>query len=393
MSIETLDIKKKGSTSILEIDVPSIHKYVKHLLLDQGYGEAFSHYWNYTKQNIKVLDEFSSHVNASEEDLMVARIAIYFIYSGLSEDETDILIRSRDIARNYLERQGLGSADINRVNKAISVYDIDNPVTNDSEAIVQDVIHRYLGKRKFIRILQDKWVEWNLLFKEEINQLAYLEHQYQWMNTHEFHTSYAIEKYDPRKLKNIKLLHREIQELKASNTLNTNKRAMTMFRTALRNHIDLVHVADKKAGIMISINAILMTLMIPILSGKLLDVQQFILPYTVLIITCGVSVILATYATRPQIQDGKVSKDDVHDGDRSLFFFGNFFRMPKDEYREAIKSVIMKNQTFENSVINDLYDLGKILGVKYQRLRWCYMAFAAGIALTLITFGISLIFF
>ena len=164
-----------------------------------------------------------------------------------------------------------------------------------------------------------------------------------------------------------------------------------MFKTALRNHIDLVHVTDKKAGIMISINAILLTVMIPILSGKFIDVQQFVVPYAILLVTCGVTVILATYATRPQVQNGKVSKSDVQKGKRSLFFFENFWRMPKDEYQEAIKAVIVRDQTFENSVINELYDLGRILGVKYQRLRWCYTAFAIGIGLTLVALGVTYI--
>jgi len=113
----------------------------------------------------------------------------------------------------------------------------------------------------------------------------------------------------------------------------------------------------------------------------------------ILLITCGVSVILAALATRPQLSDGRTDDYSLQEGSKSLFFFDNFFRMKKSEYQEAIKSVIARKGTFENSVINDLYHLGRVIGVKYQRLRWCYLVFSVGMGAALLALGISLIIY
>jgi len=373
----------------INLDMPNLRSYVKGLLMKDEDNEANLHYWNYTRKHIMILEDFHKNVDGSEEEFLIAETALYFLFTGLSRDDDDTLNRSMDIAREYLFNSNMSSSFIERVVETMSAYYSRCKVKHLSEALFQDIIHRYMGKKNIMQVLNDKWVERNTIMKDEIDYGTFLVKQFQIMNRHEYNTHYAIKLYEERKLKNVEILHREIQIINGSHSFASNKRAMTMFKTALRNHIDLVHVTDKKAGIMISINAVLLTVIIPILSGKFFEIQQFVIPYTILLITCGVTVILATYATRPQVQDGKVSRSDVQKGSRSLFFFGNFWRMPKDKYQEAIKAVIVREKTFENSVINDLYDLGRILGVKYQRLRWCYTAFAIGIIATLVALGLT----
>lgn len=373
----------------INLDVPELRNYVKGLLMQDENNEVNLHYWNYTRKHIKILEDFKKNVDGSEEEYLIAETALYFLFTGLSMDDDDTLNRSMDIAREYLFKEDMSATFIDRAVQTMSAYYNRFKVKHLSEALFQDIIHRYMGKKNIMQVLNDKWVERNTIMKDEIDYGTFLVKQFQILNRHEYNTDYAIELYEEKKLKNVEILHREIQIIKGSHSFGSNKRAMTMFKTALRNHIDLVHVTDKKAGIMISINAILLTVIIPILSGKFFEIHQFVIPYSILLITCGVTVILATYATRPQVQDGKVNQAEVQKGSRSLFFFGNFWRMPKDKYQEAIKAVIVREKTFENSVINDLYDLGRILGIKYQRLRWCYSAFAIGVALTMVSLGLT----
>ncbi|NNF34783.1 MAG: hypothetical protein HKN68_11765 [Saprospiraceae bacterium] len=373
----------------INLDKSAMHKYVKNIMMQDEDNEVNIHYWNYTRKHIKTLEDFSENVEGSEREYRVTEAALYFLFTGLSKDDDDTLNRSKEIARDYLLKANMPDTFIDRVDQTMMAYYSQHKAIHQSEELFQDIIHRYMGKKEIMQVLKDKWVERNTIMEDEIDYGTFLVKQFRIMNRHEYNTDYAIKLYEKRKLKNIEVLHREIQMIKGSYSLGSNKRAMTMFKTALRNHIDLVQVADKKAGIMISINAILLTLMIPILGGKFIEIQQFIIPYIILFITCGITVILATYATRPQIQSGRVNQSEVQKGNRSLFFFGNFWKMPKKEYQEAIKAVIVRDQTFENSVINDLFDLGRILGIKYQRLRWCYTAFAAGIGLTLVTLGIT----
>jgi len=49
--------------------------------------------------------------------------------------------------------------------------------------------------------------------------------------------------------------------------VDNSKGAQVMFKTALRNHIDLTNIADNKANIILTINAIIITIALPLLSA------------------------------------------------------------------------------------------------------------------------------
>lgn len=382
----TADIIKNTN---FQVDFEPIKKHVKRLLNDDISPDYVFFSWNNTKLNVMVLDSFRENTHTTEDQYLIAKTAFYFLYTGRTIDYSELLDSSKKIAKDFLQSEGYPDDFIAEVLNCIDGYYFNQKWDNQATALVQDITHRYIGKKNFIPYLQDLWNERNMLRKTKTSLKTFLENKYVEINQHEFQTEYAKQKYEDRKIKNVEKLQQEIQAVRKSNSLNRNKRAMTMFRTAMRNQIDLVNIADKKAGIMISINSVLLTLMIPILGSNALDVSKFIVPSIILIITCGVSVILATLATRPQLTWGNLNNDEITKGEKSLWYFGNFFGMNKEKYKEAIKEIIVKDITFENSVISDIYDVGHILGVKYMRLRWCYLAFAIGIGLTMISFAIS----
>ncbi len=376
----------------IKVDFDPIKRHVKRLLNDDISPDYVFFSWNNTKRNILVLDSFVENIETSEDQYLIAKTAFFFLYTGRTINYSELQENSKIIAKDFLRSEGYPEAFIAEVLNCIDGYHFNQKWDNQATALVQDITHRYIGKKNFLPYLQDLWNEKNMLRNTKTSLKNFLENKYVEINQHEFQTEYAKNKYEDRKIKNVEKLQQEIQSVRKSNSLNRNKRAMTMFRTAMRNQIDLVNIADKKAGIMISINSVLLTLMIPILGSNALDVSKFIIPSIILIITCGVAVILATLATRPQLTWGNLNNDEISKGEKSLWYFGNFFRMDKEKYKEAIKEVIVKDITFENSVISDIYDVGHILGVKYMRLRWCYMAFAIGIGLTIISFGVSFAF-
>ena len=103
----------------------------------------------------------------------------------------------------------------------------------------------------------------------------------------------------------------------------------TMFRVTLRNHIALSDIADTKANILLSVNAIIISLALSSLLPKLDNPsnQYLIVPTIVFIIFTVTSIILSVLATRPNVTEGKFSKKDVEDKKVNLLFFGNFHKM------------------------------------------------------------------
>ena len=175
-------------------------------------------------------------------------------------------------------------------------------------------------------------------------------------------------------------------------SLNSSKSAQMMFKTTLRNQIDLTNIADNKANIMLSINSALITVGITLLAGQLETTPYLIYPFSVLMLTCILSIVFATLATRPAKMAGKTDLNNIDKGNTNLFFFGNFFRMPQNEYREGLKKVVENDQLLDKTIVNDMYFLGLSLGRKYSRLHTTYSVFMIGMVVTVIVYAFAYTF-
>ncbi len=185
---------------------------------------------------------------------------------------------------------------------------------------------------------------------------------------------------EKKKTKKVKLL-----------TIGSSKNAQTQFKTALRNHIDLSTIADNKANIMLSVNALIITVAIPLLVARLAEYPDLTIPTIILSSVSLVSMIFATLSTRPVNTPGKTSVDKILEKKSNLFFFGNFYKMSFEEYEEGMKIVVSDNEILDCSITRDLYFLGRALGKKYDYLRWCYDFFLFGIVLTILSYLIAVL--
>lgn len=162
-----------------------------------------------------------------------------------------------------------------------------------------------------------------------------------------------------------------------------------MLKVALRNHVELSSLADAKANTMLSINAIILTVALPLMIPNLQSNPKLAIPLLVLLITTVISLAIATLVTRPSKMKGVTSAEAIKAGRGDLFFFGNFFNMPYDTYLDGMKYTIANAGQLEDSVIRDLFLSGATLGKKYRLLRICYTVFMVGIILTAIGLVIS----
>ena len=179
---------------------------------------------------------------------------------------------------------------------------------------------------------------------------------------------------------------------KVKSKLEKNKSAQMMFKTALRNHLDLSGLADGKASTMLSINTLIITIALPFLLPKIEEYPNLIFPAIILLMTCIVSIVYATLVTRPHKMQGFTDPEAIESGQSNLFFFGNFYKMNFEDYLKGIHLTLKKQSNLDESIIRDLYFSGKILGAKYQKLRNCYIVFIVGIILSSVSFLLLSIF-
>ena len=179
------------------------------------------------------------------------------------------------------------------------------------------------------------------------------------------------------------------KKAKKKQIINNNKSAQMIFKTSLRNHIDLTSIADNKANIMLSVNALIITITISLLGSNIGTNAQFNLPAMLLLFTSVASMIAATLATRPVKTEGITSLEQIDKGPTNLFFYGNFYKMQFNNYKKGIQQIIQDDAKLDDTITSDLFYLGKALGIKFARLRVCYNIFAVGLTLTAISFAAS----
>jgi hypothetical protein len=163
----------------------------------------------------------------------------------------------------------------------------------------------------------------------------------------------------------------------------------TMFRVVPRNHLDLSALADHKANIMISTNALILSLAVGFLMSKLDTNPHLIIPTFILLGVCCSALVLAILATRPQVTSGTFTREDIRQKKTNLLFFGNFHRSTLEDFDWGMKEMMRDREYLYGSMIKDLYFLGKVLGVKYRYLRICYTVFMYGLIVAILAFIIT----
>ncbi len=165
----------------------------------------------------------------------------------------------------------------------------------------------------------------------------------------------------------------------------------TMFRTTLNNHNNLSGLVDNKANILLSVNAIIISVSLTTIIPKLDNPSNahLIIPTLTLIISSVIAITFAILATRPSITQGSFTRKEVDEKKVNLLFFGNFYKMPYEDYNWAMNELMKDKDYVYNSMIKDLYHLGIVLEKKYRLLRVAYTIFMFGIIISVLAFLIA----
>jgi hypothetical protein len=67
--------------------------------------------------------------------------------------------------------------------------------------------------------------------------------------------------------------------------------------------------------------------------------------------------------------------------------------MSYEEYKLGIQEVTSKEENLEDSIMRDLFFLGKSLGRKYRQLRICYIIFMIGMVASVLVFAMEYFIF
>ncbi len=188
--------------------------------------------------------------------------------------------------------------------------------------------------------------------------------------------------FDASELKALRKLQKKAAEPKKK---KPERGIETWFRLTSRNLYTRRQIVDTKSNILISTNAIIISVVLGTLYIRLTEDPHLIYPIILLLITNVVSITYAIFATRPRLADGLAATKDIPQAD--LMTFDDFYKLSQEDYHDKVNSVLDDASLLYPTIIRDIYKLGVDLSRRYKYIRNAYDVFLYGIILSLLAFG------
>lgn len=381
-------------------------EYVFSLLQDELPSHIIYHNFPHTLRVVKKLQELIKGEGVPEKDAELLQIAAWFHDSGFVTGANNHEESGVQLAKNFLKNK-ISEDDFSTVKQLILATKMGHKPINQLERIIKDADCSHLASKSFNQTSDLLKEELRLTNAADHSDLDWKKGNVTFLTDHQFYTNYAFENWQEKKQSNLLELFKSVKKLEKERKVNKQKKKAikekekkaelpekgveTMFRVTLRNHNKLSQIADTKANILLSVNAILISIALSSLVPRLDNPSNahLIIPTIILVGFSVISIIFAIQSTRPKVTEGQFTKEDVAQKKVNLLFFGNFHQMNLDDFKWGMKEVMKDKEYLYDSMIKDLYFLGLVLNQKYKLLRTTYTVFTIGIVVSVLSFFLA----
>jgi predicted metal-dependent HD superfamily phosphohydrolase len=376
------------------------------------------HNLDHTLSVVMHASEIAAHYQCAEREFFIVCCAAWFHDTGYYiQDGSDHERRGADKAEAFLKTRDLDADTIGSVRGCILATTIPQAPHSLLEEIVCDADLYHLGTGDFddLNKRMRKETEWRM--NKKISKHEWRQGSIRLFEMHHYHTDYCRGLLEGRKAENFeKLKQKEAPDAisdsvvpdaagrkitgvrpagdsgKSEKTERPNRGIETMFRISSNNHQRLSDMADNKSHIMITTTSIIISVLLSLLLRKLEDNTYLTIPTILLLLVCVITMVFSILATRPTLPNGLFTPQDIKEKKVNLLFFGNFYRMKYEEFKEGMQEVMNDREFLYGSLTQDLYSQGIVLGRKYRLLRVAYNVFMYGIVASVFAYLIAVFF-
>lgn len=388
-------MKKKYQDILKETEL-----YIKRFYKDHATKDYKFHNINHTCNVVKAANKIIKHEKISEDEKFIINLACYFHDTGYYIDLRNHEEKSKEIALDFLNQYNLEATVISSIINCIEATKMPQNPQNQIEKIVCDADLYHLSTEDFLDSSYRLYKEWDKLGIKKLKKNEYLNISLKFMIDHTYFTAYGQQYLEEKKNQNIRFIQTEIEqmqkqkerkEMEKTNIKQLSSGISSMFRITGRMQINLSSMADSKSSLLISVNAIMISLIVSYILGNANHNLLLIIPTLILLITSLTTIILSIMAARPTISSGRFTREDIENRKVNLLFFGNFYKMSLDEYDWAVREMMKDSDYLYGNMIRDQYSLGLVLAKKYRWLRAAFNIFMGGLILASIAFIIMLV--
>ncbi len=372
--------------------------------------EFVYHNINHTNRVVDSALEIIDNSTLTDEEIQVILVSAWFHDVGYIDGCKDHEENSQKYAEEFLKEQKAEKPFIEKVKSCIDATRIKSEPESLPEKVIKDADASHLAADDYDATSELLRQEWKLMEIKDYDPDEWIDVNIQMLsNIHQYYTNYAKENWQPKKRENLsellkkkkkqeKKIEKEKQKAKYKADFkndNPERSIQTLFRTTLRNHINLSEIADTKANILLSVNAIIISLALSNIIPKLDNPtnQHLMIPSMILVLFSVITIIMSIMSTKPQLTQGKFTKEQVRKRKVNILFFGNFHKMSFDNYKWGIDQIMDDKDYVYEALTRDLHSLGIVLARKYNLLRLTYTVFVVGLLLSVISFLLAFTFF
>ena len=389
--------------------------FVKDLFQQYANKNLLFHNLEHTQGVVDRTKEISAKFNLSENDQFIIYIAAWFHDTGhLIVDPSKHEIKSVELMKAFLAKYNIDEETVRQISDCILATKMPRNPQNLLQQIICDADTYHLGTKEF------KTTNKHIRKEYELKNIppppgGWRKAALDFLLSHEFYTDYCKNLLNPGKMENIDRLRKKLdmpeenltEQANNSNSLfgeeeKTDKKdgskqknnlmtrgIQTMLRLTSDNHLELSGMADGKANILISVNAIIISVILTVLIRRLETDTHLTIPTIIFLGSSVITIVIAILATRPQITQGNFSREDIINKKTNLLFFGNFHKASLEEYEWGMIQMMKDQDYLYGSLIKDIHHLGVVLGRKYRLIRIAYSVFMIGIILSVIAFTLA----
>jgi len=398
-----------------QVITEQVKEYVTAYYSSNNQQQLLFHTIDHTRAVVAAASQVARHYQLNEHDYFVVTAAAWFHdigYSAIGSNKHEE--KGASLAASFLAGKGVEESLVLQVNNCILATSMPQHPVTLVEQIVCDADLFHLGTDDFSNYNKQMRKEFEATTGSKMDKGEWRKSTIALFQSHHYHTSYCRELLNGKKQANLdRLLKKDnsisppplpgVPDHVAERVIDDaapvspiilpvekpTRGIETMFRIAVTNHQRLSDMADSKANIMISVNAIIISLVIGLVVRKLETTPALIVPTLILLVGCVTAAIFSVLATRPKIPDGYFTREQLANKTVNLLFFGNFYKMEYEQYYEGMKQVMADSNFLYASLIRDIHSQGKILGNKYKLLRVSYTIFMFTLIIGIIAFAIA----
>lgn len=409
--------------------VSQAREFVLQLLKKELDAVYTYHRLEHTVEVVSAAEKLAGDCDLNPQDKARLLIAAWFHDTGYVKGSKEHESRSIEYVEEFLLNHDVSRQDISVISGIIRSTEMLREPEGLLQSLMKDADLSHLAAQNYDDYATRLRSEWASLNGTVVDDVEWIRQNIGFMNTYGFHSEAGKARFGPGKHQNLQKLNMQLEELSADSSAsqplpsanvagdpqespskgegggkkkkrkkkesrfsnNPDRGVETMFRVTLKNHLALSQVADNKANIMLSINAIIISVVMSTLLPQIDENSNLLVPLLILTSVCVVSIVFATISTIPKVTSHPTTRKDVEDRNVNLLFFGNFHMMELEDYMWGMEEMVKDPDFLYGSMVKDLYFLGKVLNKKYTYLRYTYIVFMTGMIASVLAFVIAML--